>query len=197
MGIACRRVIGSTVSAQAPRWFGRSSVASICLGPCRSRRWPRWARLNAPHDAIRVHHKVADCRAEGTFRRRRSSSSRCTGCSASRRRPRPTRPARSTPEEEVTTASGTPILVSEGTSTRLHRASNLEERWLQQLIHQTSDVSAHGAVPTLAQTPRNPVFIGELVIPKEPQRVGKRLAERLAEKARMRRPPTAWCQQPP
>ncbi len=36
----------------------------------------------------------------------------------------------------MTTASGTPILVSEGTSTRLHRASNLEERWLQQLIHQ-------------------------------------------------------------
>ena len=45
MGIACRRVIGSTVSAQAPRWFGRSSVASICLGPCRSRRWPRWASV--------------------------------------------------------------------------------------------------------------------------------------------------------
>ena len=36
----------------------------------------------------------------------------------------------------MTTASGTPILVSEGESTRLHRASNLEERWLQQLIHQ-------------------------------------------------------------
>ena len=52
-------------------------------------------------------------------------------CSASRRRPRPTRPARSTLEHELTTASGTPILVSEGESTRLHRASNLEERWLQ------------------------------------------------------------------
>ena len=36
----------------------------------------------------------------------------------------------------MTTASGTPILVSEGESTRLHRASNLEERWLQELIHQ-------------------------------------------------------------
>ena len=44
--------------------------------------------------------------------------------------------ARSNLEHELTTASGTPILVSEGESTRLHRASNLEERWLQQLIHQ-------------------------------------------------------------
>ena len=57
-------------------------------------------------------------------------------CSASRCRPRPTRPARSTLEHELTTASGTPILVSEGESTRLQQASNLDERWLQELIHQ-------------------------------------------------------------
>ena len=41
--------------------------------------------------------------------------------------------------------------------------------------------SAPGAVPTLSKTPRNPVFIGEMMIPKGPQRVGKRLEERLPE----------------
>lgn len=35
----------------------------------------------------------------------------------------------------MTTASGTPILVSEETSARLHRAHKRSERWLQELIH--------------------------------------------------------------
>ena len=39
-------------------------------------------------------------------------------------------------EDELTTANGTPILVSEDTSTRLHRVSNFKERWLQRFIHQ-------------------------------------------------------------
>ena len=39
-------------------------------------------------------------------------------------------------EDKVTIASGTPILVSENTSTRLRRAPELSERWLQELIHE-------------------------------------------------------------
>ena len=35
----------------------------------------------------------------------------------------------------MTTASGTPILVSEQTSARLDRASKRSERWLQELIY--------------------------------------------------------------
>ena len=37
---------------------------------------------------------------------------------------------------ELTNARGTPLLVSEGTSTPLPRASDLPERWLQELIRQ-------------------------------------------------------------
>ena len=44
-------------------------------------------------------------------------------------------------------------------------------------VAQLDRASASGVVPTLAKTPRNPVFIGEPVIPKGPQSVGKRLTE--------------------
>ena len=35
----------------------------------------------------------------------------------------------------MTSTTGTPILVSDGTSAPLHRATDLPERWLQELIH--------------------------------------------------------------